>query len=237
MLIQTVSAICLVAALATPGEGPALSAVEGQSPAYRAPKARRHFISVSFDKQFVQPYGFAKHPLQELLGQPVDEVFLQSFQYRTRDQQTLVNVVEYGKRATAIGATVYPFGSSVGATLAVRGSIETIPTIRVAFSGPAPSPTYELTSGRATDVGIGIDMSDRSPGWGLGAHAFIMGGVGRIRTDQLNGNRYFGEGGGGVTSGPFGVDVSVKFTVNRFSTPVAHRIYMVPVSVRGTLTF
>ena len=80
-------------------------------------------------------------------------------------------------------------------------------------------------------------MSDRSPGWGLGAHAFVIGGIGQITTDQLDGTRYFGEGGGGVTSGPFGVDISVKFTVNRFTTPVPHRIYMIPVSVRGTLTF
>jgi hypothetical protein len=230
MLIQTVSAVCLVAALAASKEA-------AHSQTYRAPKARKHFISVTFDKQFVEPYGFGKHPLPALLGQPVDEVFLESFQYRTRDQSTLVNVVEFGKRATAIGATVYPFGSSVGATLAVRGSIETIPTIRVAFTGPAPSPTYELTNGRATDLGIGIDMSDRSAGWGIGAHAFVMGGIGRIQTDQLKGNRYFGEGGGGITSGPFGVDVSVKFTVNRFPTPVPHRIYLVPVSVRGSLTF
>jgi hypothetical protein len=40
-----------------------------------------------------------------------------------------------------------------------------------------------------------------------------------------------------VTSGPFGVDLTVKFTVNRFTTPVPHRIYMVPVTVRATLTF
>jgi hypothetical protein len=229
MLIQTVSAAWLVAALAAP------QATQPQ--AYNAPKARRHFISVSLETQFVQPYSFGNHPLEDLLGQPVDEVHLESFQYRTRDQQTLVNVLEYGKRATAIGATVYPFGSSVGATLAVRGSIESVPTIRVAFTGPSPTPLYELTNGRATDLGIGIEMSDRSAGWGLGAHAFILGGFGKIRTDQLDGTRYFGEGGGGVTSGPFGVDIAVKFSVNRFETPVPHRIYMIPVSVRGTLTF
>ena len=230
MSIQTVSAVCLAAALAA-SETPA------QAQTYQASKARRHFVSITFDKQFIQPYGFGNHPLQELLGQPVDEVHLETFQYRTRDGKTTVNVLEYGKRATAIGATVYPFGSSVGATLAVRGSIETVPDIRLAFTGPAPSPIYELTNGRATDIGIGIDMSDRAPGWGLGAHAFILGGIGRIQTDQLNGSRYFGEGGGGVTSGPFGVDVTVKFTVNRFTAPVTHRIYMVPVSVRATLTF
>jgi hypothetical protein len=229
MLIQTVSTACLVAALATP--------VRAEPQTYRAPKARRHFISVTVDKQFVKPYSFGTHPLPELLGQPVDEVHLQSFDYRTRDQKTLVNVLEYGKRATGIGATVYPFGSSVGPTLAVRGSIETIPAIRVAFTGPAPSPTYELTSGRATDLGVGIDMSDRSAGWSLGAHAFIIGGIGRIRTDQRNGTRYFGEGGGGVTSGPLGVDISLKFSVNRFTDPVPHRIYMIPISIRGTLTF
>jgi len=230
MLIQTASTLWLVASLATP---PAASQAQPYTPA----KARRHFISITFDKQFIQPYGFGNHPLKELLGQPVDEVHLETFQYRTRDGKTTVNVLEYGKRATAIGATVYPFGSSVGATLAVRGSIETVPDIRLAFTGPAPSPIYELTNGRATDIGIGLDMSDRAPGWGLGAHAFILGGVGRIQTDQLNGSRYFGEGGGGVTSGPFGVDLTVKFTVNRFTTPVPHRIYMVPVTVRATLTF
>jgi hypothetical protein len=230
MSIQTVSAVCLAAALAA-SETPA------QAQTYQASKARRHFVSITFDKQFIQPYGFGNHPLKELLGQPVDEVHLETFQYRTRDGKTTVNVLEYGKRATAIGATVYPFGSSVGATLAVRGSIETVPDIRLAFTGPAPSPIYELTNGRATDIGIGLDMSDRAPGWGLGAHAFILGGVGRIQTDQLNGSRYFGEGGGGVTSGPFGVDLTVKFTVNRFTTPVPHRIYMVPVTVRATLTF
>lgn len=224
--------MCLVAAVAASD-----AQAQPQPQAYEAPKARRHFISISIDRQFVQPYSFGAHPLEELLGQPVDEVHLEPFQYRTRDGQTTVTVLEYGKRAGGIGATVYPFGSSVGATLAIRGSIESIPDIRVAFGGPAPAPAYELTNGRATDLGIGIEMSDRAPGWGIGSHAFIVGGIGRIQTDQLDGTRYFGEGGGGVTSGPFGVDISVKFTVNRFTAPVTHSIYMIPVTVRGTLTF
>jgi hypothetical protein len=229
MLIQTVSALWLVAALTAPAAT--------QPKTYRAAKARRHFISLSLERQFVQPYSFDKHPLSDLLGQPVDEVHLESFQYRTRDQATLVNVLEYSKRASGIGATLYPLGSSEGPTLAIRGSIESLPTIRLTFAGPAPAPAYELTNGRASDVGIGIDMSDRSAGWGLGAHAFIIGGIGRLQTDQMDGTRYFGEGGGGVMSGPFGVDLSVKFTVNRFSTPVPHRLYIVPVTLRGTLTF
>jgi hypothetical protein len=229
MLIQTAAALWLAAALAAPEAA--------QPRPYRAPKARRHFISVSYERQFVQPYGFAKHPLEELLGRPVSEVHLESFQYRTDDGQTLVNVPEYGKRATGIGATVYPFGSSVGATLAIRGSIESLPDIRVSFTGPAPSPTYELTNGRAMDVGAGIDMSDRAPGWGLGAHAFVLGGIGRAQTDQLDGRRYFIEGGGGVTSGPLGVDIAFKYSVNRFTTPIEHSVHMIPISLRGTLTF
>ncbi len=194
-------------------------------------------MSVSYETQFVQPYAFDKHPLTELLGQPVDEVHLETFQYRTRDQNTLVNVLEYGKRAAAVGATIYPFGASEGATLAIRGSIESVPTIRVAFQGPAPSPLYSLTKGRAMDLGAGIDMSDRAPGFGLGAHAFVLGGIGRLQTDELDGRRYFIEGGGGVTSGPFGVDLSFKYSINRFTTPVAHEVHMIPISVRGTLTF
>jgi hypothetical protein len=229
MLIQTVAAVWMLAALAASGNP--------RPQPYKAAKARRHFISVSYEKQYVQPYSFNKHPLADLFGQPVDEVHLERFQYRTRDQRTQVNVLEYGKRGSAIGATVYPFGSSVGATLAIRGSIETMPTIRLAFSGPAPSPTYELTNGRAADIGAGVEMSDRSAGWGLGAHAFLVGGIGRAMTDQMNGKRYFAEAGGGVMSGPFGVDICVKFTVNRFDAPVTHSIYTIPVSVRGTLTF
>jgi len=221
----------LVATLAGSGAAPQ------QSAPYRDAKARRHFISVSYERQYVQPHGFGKHPLAELLGQPVDEVHLETFQYRSRDQRTLVNVLEYGTRASAVGATIYPFGSSVGATLAIRGSIETLPDIRVAFSGPAPASEYVLTGGRATDVGVGIDMSDRAPGWGIGAHAFVLGGIGRVHTEQMDGRRYFVEGGGGVTSGPLGVDVAFKYSINRFTTPVVHSVHMIPISVRGTVTF
>ena len=28
---------------------------------------------MTFERQFVQPYSFANHPLEDLLGQPVDE--------------------------------------------------------------------------------------------------------------------------------------------------------------------
>lgn len=229
MLIQTASALLVAAALAM--------ATPAAAQSYEPARARRHFVSITYGWQFIQPMGFANHPLEELLGQEVNEVHLESFQYRTEDGQTLVNVLEYGKRGNDLGVTVYPLGSRVGATLALRGSIETLPDIRVSFTGPAPFPAYSLTGGRAYDVGAGIDVADRSPGFGLGAHAFIIGGIGRVETDELEGRRYFVEGGGGITSGPFGVDVAVKYAINTFTMPVTHSVHMLPISVRGTLTF
>ena len=189
------------------------------------------------ERQFVQGYGFAKHPLGDLLGQEVNEVHLQSYQYITKDNQTQITVDDFGRRATAVGVMVYPLGSSQGPTLAVKGSLESIPDVRLSFSGPAPAPTYAMTGGRALDVGAGVDMSDRSPGWALGTHAYVIGGLGRAITDQMNGKRYFVEGGGGVMFGPLGFDVAFKYVTNMFTVPVDHSIRMIPISVRATLTF
>ena len=233
MLRQTAAALLIAVVL---GVLPGMASPAAAQP-YEPAKARRHFVSIFYGTQFINPIGFAKHPLEELLGQDVDEVHLETFQYRTEDGQTLVNVLEYEKRGTDFGVTVYPLGSSVGATLAVRGSIESLPDIAVTFTGPAPFPSYALTGGRAYDVGVGIEVADRSPGFGLGAHAFVVGGIGRARTDQLDGRRYFIEGGGGVMSGPFGVDLTFKYAINRFTTPVTHSVHMIPISVRGTLSF
>jgi hypothetical protein len=229
MLIQTLTALWMAGQIAAPAAA--------QTHAYQQQKARRRFLSVNVDKQFVQPSAFEDHPLRDLLGRRVDDVHLQPYQYQTRDKLTTISVLEYRKPGYAIGATIYPFGSSEGATLAIRGSIETMPTIRLTFDGPAPAPTYQLTGGRAFDVGAGIDMSDRSPGWGVGSHAFILGGIGRAQADQRSGARYFAESGGGVMFGPFGIDVSVKYIVTTFDAPVKHGLRTIPICVRGTLTF
>src|SRR5262249_2324528 len=125
MLIQTIAALAVAGATAAP---PA-----PQPQAYQAKKARRHFVSLTYDWQFVHANGFASHPLEQLLGRPVSEVHLQPYQYETRDGLTKVRVLEFGRRASGLGATIYPFGSSDGATLAIRGSIESIPDIRLAF--------------------------------------------------------------------------------------------------------
>jgi hypothetical protein len=227
VLVQCFSVACLAAALSAPA----------QSSTYHPAKARRHFVSISYDWQYTHPLGFGTHPVADLLGRPVREVHLETFNYQTDDGATKVHVLNFGNRGNGIGVTLYPFGSSQGTTLAIRGSIEQLPSIHLAFDGPAPSPSYLLTGGRAYDVGVGVDMSDRSPGWGLGSHAFVLGGIGRAHTDQTDGSRYFAEGGGGLSVGPVGVDFSVKIATNRWTVPVPHRFLTIPVSVRGTLTF
>ena len=229
VLVQTISVAWLIATLSNPRPA--------QWSAYHPQRAPRRFVTISYDWQYSQAMGFGAHPLEDLLGRPVSEVHLESFNYRTADGLTRISVLEFGHRGEGIGATVYPFGSSVGPTLAVRASIERLPPVRVAFDGPAPFATYTLTNGRSYDIGAGVDVSDRAAGWGLGSHAFLLAGIGRTRTDQRDGTRYFAEAGGGLASGPIGVDLSVKLALNRFPAPVSHRFLTIPISVRGTFTF
>jgi hypothetical protein len=205
---------------------------------YAAPdKPRRHFISVSYDWIYTQPLSFAEHPLSDLVGREVASVPREAYDYRTRDGEILIDVREYTRRGHGAGVTLFPLGSSVGATLALRGSIEQLPDIDVGFTGPGAPPDYRLTGARAYDVSAGIHVADRSAGWGLGSHAFVGGGLGWVRSDQGDGDRYFAEGGGGLTSGPFGVELTLKVAWNRMDQPVAHTFITLPIAVRGTITF
>jgi hypothetical protein len=202
-----------------------------------APSVRPHFITVSYDWHYTQPLHFAEHPLADLLGAEVASTQFESYEYRTRDEATLIDVVEFSRRQRGLTLTLYPLGLSRGGTLALRGSIEPLPAIHLAFAGSAPFASYALTNARSLDLGAGMYMADRSAGWGLGSHAFLLGGIGRLTSDLGDGRRYFAEGGGGVSVGPFGVDLSVKFAWNRLQEPVEHRFLTVPITVRSTLTF
>ena len=204
---------------------------------YTPEKPRRQFVSVSYGWSTTEPLHFAEHPLGDLLGSDVAAAQRERYDYITRDGATLVDVLEFKRRGHAMGITVYPFGMGVGTALALRGSIEQLPTIRVAFEGPGTLDQYALTSARAYDGGVGLFVSDRSRGWGLGSHAFVAGGLGRIQSDLGGGNRYFAEAGGGLGSGPLGVQLSVKFAWNRLAEPVDHSFLTVPVTLRGTLSF
>ena len=161
----------------------------------------------------------------------------EAFDYRTRDGAILIDVLEFKRRGHGAGITVYPFGLSVGATLALRGSFEDLPNIRIAFAGAGAPPTTRSPARGRTTSSAAIFMADRSTGWGLGSHAFVGGGIGRIKSDSRDGDRIFAEGGGGLSSGPIGVELSVKFAWNHLTEPVDHQFITVPITVRGTLSF
>jgi hypothetical protein len=108
----------------------------------------------------------------------------------------------------------------------------------VAIAGPTRVPGYVLEDARAVDLSIGLFVADRAPGWGLGSHAFIAGGFGRVRTDAFGrGERYFGEGGGGINVGPIGVQLAVKIARNSLDEPIEHSFTTVPITLRGTVSF
>ena len=123
---------------------------------YSPPQPRRQFVTISYDWQYTHPLHFAEHPLEDLVGRPVAAAQGQLHDYETRDGAARINVVEFGRRTHGAGITVYPFGLKSGATLGIRGSIENLPMIRLAFEGDAPFETYGLTNGRAYDVGAGV---------------------------------------------------------------------------------
>jgi hypothetical protein len=197
---------------------------------------RRQWVTFSYEWLYTWPLHFDDHPLEDLVGAEVDEAD-PPYDYRTRDNSTFIDVLEFKRRGRGLGMTLYPFGMSVGATLGLRASIESIPDIRIRFDGPGTLDSYTLTGGVAYDIGAGVYVGDRAPGWGLGSYAFINGGIGRISSDLGDGRRYFAEGGGGVQSGPIGFELSVKFGWNRFSEPVEHRFLTVPINMRATVSF
>ena len=213
------------------------AAAQAQSTVYQPHQARKHFISVSYDWNHTTALDFQNHPLADLLGRPVSETHLQPYEYSTRDGSTLVHVLEFSHPGQGASVTLYPFGLSSGAALTVRGSILQLPTIRLAFDGPAPAPTYSFTSGRAYDLGAGVTTGDLSPGWGLGGYAFLIAGIGHAASQETSGRRYFGEVGGAVSSGPFGVEIAVKYSQTSLPSPVQHRVVAIPVTIRAMVTF
>jgi hypothetical protein len=221
-----ISAIALLA-----GAWPASAQV------YSAQKPRRQFITVSYDWLYTQPLHFIEHPVEDLVGKEVAAAQFAAYDYQTRDGSILIDVLEFKRRGNGAGITVYPFGLSVGAALALRGSLEDLPDIRIAFVGAGAPPTYVLTGARAYDVSAAIFVADRSSGWGLGSHAFVGGGIGRIKSDTNDGDRIFAEGGGGLNSGPIGVELSIKFAWNHLAEPVDHHFITVPITLRGTVSF
>ena len=204
---------------------------------YSPPKPHRQFVTISYDWLYTQPLHFAKYPVEQLVGREVSDAQFQSFDYQTRDGAITIDVLEFTRRGHGGGITVYPLGLSVGPAFALRLSREDLPTIRIGFAGTGAPPSYTLQSARAYDLGASLFVADHSPGWGLGSHAFVGGGAGRIKSELSDGNRYFAEGGGGLNSGPLGVELAIKFAWNHLNEPIDHQFFTVPITIRATLTF
>jgi hypothetical protein len=213
------------------------SAAPADAQTYTPKKPRRQFISVSTDWLHTQPLHFLEYPLQDLVGRPVAAAQFEAYEYRTRDEAIQIDVLEFNRSGRGAGITVYPLGISVGPALGLRVSREDLPTIRIAFTGSGAPPDYTLQSARAYDFGAALFVADHSPGWGLGSHAFVGGGIGRIRSDLGDGDRFYAEGGGGVSSGPLGVELAVKFAWNHLNQPVDHHFFTVPITLRAMVTF
>lgn len=201
------------------------------------PRPHRQFVSISLDNFHTQPLHFGHWPVEQLVGREVAEAQRESYEYRSRDERTTVDVVEFKRRGRGFGVTVYPFGMTTGATLGLRVSREDLPVVRLNIAGPAEVSRYALTDGRAYDGSIGVYVSDRAPGWGLGSHAFVAGGAGVIRSGLGDGQRLFAECGGGLNVGPMGVQLAIKFAFNRLAEPVEHRFFTIPVALRASVSF
>jgi hypothetical protein len=195
------------------------------------PKARKQWFAISAAWLNSMPLHLKEAPLGTSQRT--------SWEYESRGDGgiTQVDVLEYRKRQRGLGVAVYPFGSSTGPSLMIKGSYETLPVFRATMFGPSNVSEYALTEGSAWDAGIGVIVADRAPGWGLGSHAYVVGGAGRLDTNLGGGSRIFGEGGGGLSIGPVGVELGVKFAYNKLSLPVEHGFYTVPVTLRATFGF
>ena len=152
------------------------------------PYQRRHFVTISYDWHYTQPVHFADHPLADLLGTEVASAQQALYDYRTRDGAIFIDVAEFSQRQQGLSLTVYPFGMGNGATLALRGSVEALPVVRLAFAGQPPFSSYALTNARSLDGAAGVYVADRPAGWGLGSHAFVLGGIGKITSDLGDGS-------------------------------------------------
>jgi hypothetical protein len=212
----------------------ALAQPEADAPA----TVRKQWVSLSYHWLRTQPLHFGNHPVEDLVGREVGESQRQTFDYESRDGLTRVDVVEFRRPGSGWGLTAYPFGLATGPALGIRLSAEDIPRIELRLDGPAHVASYLLEEARALDLAIGLFVADRAPGWGLGSHAFVAGGFGRIRSDAHGGGpRYFAEGGGGLNAGPIGMELAIKIAWNRLEAPVTHSFLTMPILVRGIVTF
>ena len=139
---------------------------------------------------------------------------------------------------TGAGVTLYPFGLSVGPTLGAARQLEDLPDIRIAFAGAGAPPAYELTGAPRVRRSARRSSSpiDRPAGASAATRSSAAASDGS-RATRATATASSPKGGGGLSSGPFGVELAVKFAWNHLTEPVDHHFITVPVTLRGTLTF
>ena len=125
-----------------------------------AERPRKQFVTVSYDSLHTQPLHL-RSTRSRIVGRDVSSVHFQEFEYRTRDELTLIDVIEFSRRQRGF-TSIYPFGMSSGPALMLRGSFAPLPQIDISFTGPSPIARYTLTDARALDGAIGLIMADHS---------------------------------------------------------------------------
>src|SRR5688572_27338424 len=122
------------------------------------PKARKQWFAVSTDWSNMMPLHLKESPFEQLAGRELGTSQRKDWDYESRGDGglTQVDVLEYQRRARGFGLAVYPFGSSSGPSLMLKGSLENLPTFRARFDGPSNVNSYELVDAKAYDLGAGV---------------------------------------------------------------------------------
>lgn len=197
---------------------------------------RKQYVTAYIDFSHTKPMRFKHYPLEQLTGEEMGWDWDKGG-YHSPDDSVRINGVRFSNDTKGAGIVVYPFGSGTGASLAIKGGVETLPVIKFDIVSTAGTEPYLLTDAKSYDAAMGIRVSDRDTGWGLGSNAFILVGTGKIYEPRGKGDRKFIEAGGGVNTGPIGFDVFVKISRNRLHTPRTHYFFSVPLGLRATVSF
>jgi hypothetical protein len=198
---------------------------------------RKQWVTITLDWAYSRPLHFKERPLEQLAGVELGESRQAEPEFRSEDGLTTVDIFELSRPVHGWSVSAYPLGAGNGPSLMVRYAYETLPVTRFEIRNPSGSELYLLRDGSSKDFGVGVIVSDRQRGWGLGAHSFFLAGFGRLSGERGSGDRYFGEAGAGINVGPLGFQFAVKLAYNKLADPRTHRFFTVPIALRGTLSF
>ena len=173
---------------------------------------------------------------QDLVGREVAAAQFEAYDYRTRDGPILIDVLEFKRRGRGAGVTVYPFGLSVGPTLALRGSIEELPTIRdrlrrrrraAALRADRRARVRRRRRDCMSPIARPAGASEATP-----SSAAASAGSRATSATAIASSPKAAAGSTPVRSA---WSCRVKFAWNHLTEPVDHHFLTVPITLRGTL--